>query len=302
MDTDEKTTNLFTLLIQPLLIGAAAITYLLGIGLSRYLGTTIDWGITGLGSVLVFLLIWMRNLLAAYFNHPESPHSTLKKIDRDFAILAKVKRQTLLNYTLLTLTAGAFITALILAKKTTNWSFLLILGIAFVLCFYSAVPPIRFQNRGYGEIVEAIVISNLIPGVGLLINSSILNTLLVMLTLPLTLLYLAAQLAFSFENYSSDFVNLKQNLLIRLGWQNAMKLHNILILIAFLSVAIFSIFGLSWALTWPLLLPLGVGVFQIVQMVSIFNGAKPRWVLFKWTAAATFGITAYMTTITLWIK
>jgi hypothetical protein len=60
------------------------------------------------------------------------------------------------------------------------------------------------------------------------------------------------------------------------------------------------LFGLPWSLTWPGLLGLPFGVFQIVQMNGIAAGAKPRWRLLMITAGTTFALTAYFITWALW--
>jgi len=49
------------------------------------------------------------------------------------------------------------------------------------------------------------------------------------------------------------------------------------------------------------LLTLPIGLFQVWQIWQISRGAKPRWNILKITAYATFAITLYLQTYTLWV-
>jgi 1,4-dihydroxy-2-naphthoate octaprenyltransferase len=62
-----------------------------------------------------------------------------------------------------------------------------------------------------------------------------------------------------------------------------------------------AIFGLPWSLTWPVLLTLPVGLFEIWQMIRIANGVKPAWRLMTFTSTMLVVLTAYLLTYTLWI-
>jgi hypothetical protein len=86
-----------------------------------------------------------------------------------------------------------------------------------------------------------------------------------------------------------------------MDWQKAMSAHNFLVMAGFLLIGIFLLIGLPWAFAWPMLLTIVLGAYQIIQMQSIAGGAKPKWILLKWTAAGTFAVTAYLISFTLWI-
>ena len=107
-------------------------------------------------------------------------------------------------------------------------------------------------------------------------------------------------LALSLEGYASDEKYNRKTSMIRLGWQRGMNLHNLLILVGFMLFGIAAILGLPWLLTWPGLLGLPLGLFQIWQMSSIATGAKPHWRLLSLNAVATVVLTAYLVTFTLW--
>jgi 1,4-dihydroxy-2-naphthoate octaprenyltransferase len=293
--------SLLNRILQPGLLAAALLTYLLGIGVSHYLGTNLNFVPTLLGFFLVICLIVLRNLLTLHFLHPSLPGSTLNRDDPRYEQLKSIPRQNLMLYSFIVLTAGALVTIMLIVQKKFSISEMLVTGIALLLSYFYGVPPLNIEKRGYGEITEAILIANLTPAIGFLMNSTQIHILLIMLTLPLTFLYLALKIAFSLQNYAFDRVHLNLTMAVLLDWQKAMSFHNILLLSAFLLVAVFSIFGQPWKLTWPMALPFVIGIFQIVQMQWIVGGAKPKWRLLKWTAAGTFALSAYFYALSLWI-
>ena len=279
-------------LIQPQLMIWVLLTYSIGIGLVHYLGGNLDWVTLLIGSLLGPLLLAARNYLLAYFDHPNSPSCSLHKEDPRYERLEQLERPTLLVIGLTILTAGALVTVLLMFRQALNLSALLLLGIALVLAFFSAVPPLQLERRGYGEIAESIIVTNLVPAVGFLLFEPEIKTLLIMLTLPLTFLYLAYRIVLSLETYAFDRTHRVQTLVIRLDWQKSMTVHNYFILLAFLFIVLFTLFGQPWSLTWPMLLPLLIGIWQIIQIIGIIAGKPPRWKILKLSATGTFVVMA----------
>jgi 1,4-dihydroxy-2-naphthoate octaprenyltransferase len=155
-------------------------------------------------------------------------------------------------------------------------------------------------HRGYGELISTILIANLTPALACLLQYGELHRLVAFLTFPLTFLTLAAGLALKLETYAADIQRERKNMLTRIGWQRGMVIHNLLILTGFLFLGTARLAGLPWNLTWPGLLALPVGLFQIIQMQGIANGSKPRWRLLAITAAATLALTVYFINLALW--
>jgi 1,4-dihydroxy-2-naphthoate octaprenyltransferase len=141
---------------------------------------------------------------------------------------------------------------------------------------------------------------NLIPALAFLLQTGEFHRLLALLTFPLTFLYLATNLALNLGRYSDDIRQERKTMLTRLGWQRGMNLHNLLILIGFFVLGSAALVGLPWSLTWPGLLGLPFGVFQIVQMNMIAAGGKPRWRLLNVNAGSTLAVTAYFIALALW--
>jgi 1,4-dihydroxy-2-naphthoate octaprenyltransferase len=283
------------------LLLAGILTYSLGGGIANYLGHTIDWSIYWLGQALVTLLQLSGYYLKAYYDVLEDPANLRQRSQytrRDGSTLNP--KQVLLPAGLTVLSVGAVITVLMFSRGTLNLASLLILGVAFTVAFFYAVPPIRLVYSGYGELAETILITNLFPAMAYLFQTGEMHRLLLMLTLPVTALYLAMKVAYSLPGYSEDLRLARSTMVTRMGWQRGMNAHNLLILISFLLLGIAATLGLPWILTWPALLPLPIGLFQVWRMVQISNGAAPRWRLFLFLSAGIVGMMAYLIALALW--
>lgn len=289
-------------LINLRLLGAILFTFVLGIGAAHHLGVRLNFLDILLAFLVCICLVEMRDFLAAYYDHPESPWTTLHRDDELYAILRKVKLPLMLQAALLILTTGAVLTVILVFRKAVNISGVVLLGVSLLVCFFSATPPIRFEKKGYGELVESILVANLVPSLAFILQGAQWHILLIMVTLPLTLIYLAMKIALSFENFGYELSHGNRSITTRMGWRRALQLHNLLILFAFILVGAFFLLGLPWGFTWPLLLGLPLGVYQIIQLQQIAAGAKPGWVLLKWTSIGLFFAMTYLVTISLWIR
>jgi 1,4-dihydroxy-2-naphthoate octaprenyltransferase len=294
--------NLMLEVIQPGIIALSLVMFFIGVGVAHYLGKEIDWLSSILTCTLIFFFIWTRNLLSAYWDHPESPICILKSSHPRYLGLREYKRPVLLTYALLSLAGAAAILIITLFRLRVNIQYVLLIVFIFISLMATAIPPFLLGRKGYGEIIEALVITIMIPAEGLVISSNNLNPILAMLTAPLLLIYLAVKLAFSFQTYLEDKTGGNPNLLTRLDWEKSMHLHNILIISAYALIAIFALIGLPWLLTWPMLLTLPIAIFEILQMLGILNGGKPNWKIFKWTAGSLAGLLSYMVLLTLWLN
>ena len=290
-------------LAQPYSLLGGILVYAMGVGVSFYLGQHIDWVVYWLGQAWVTLMQISSYLLKAYFDHSDLALRRLqreKKLEGVTVPSLELPRPLILQAAITPLAIGAVITVLLIAREALHLHAEIILLIAFLLTFFYGVPPFRLVYSGYGELSQAIVVANIVPAFGFVLQTGVLHRILAMLTFPLTALFLAMALAVSLKNYPIDLRFGINSLMVRMGWQRGMNLHNILILFAYLLLILATIFGLPWALTWPGLLTLPLGIAQIWQIIRIFDGAKPRWRLLDFGSVALFVITAYLITFTLW--
>jgi 1,4-dihydroxy-2-naphthoate octaprenyltransferase len=285
LDTWMHPSRLLSLLIVVLMYG-------LGTGIVRYLGYSLNWLVFFIGLAALLMLVASSFFLSDYFAIP------VEQARRDADIAAR--RQSLLLAAITTLTVGAVLTVLLYSLKVMSLSVFLLLGIAFLLAYFYAVPPFRLADRGYGELAYAMLVTNLTPALAFLFQTSNFHRLLAMLTFPMTAFYLAMLLALSLPGYAEDLKNDQGTMMVTLGWQRGMNFHNWLILAGYLLLVLDVVLGLPWGLVWPALLTVPLGGFQIWLFVQITAGAKPNWRLITILAAAIVIVTGYLLTLSLW--
>lgn len=279
---------------HPWILLSSILFYTLGGGIAIYLGGSLRGDVYILGQLAVLVLLAAAYFLREFYSLPPVPPEQRS----DPAPV--LSRNGLLLIAATLLTAGAIFTVILFSLGALNPPAFVILGLAFVLALAYAIPPLRLAYSGYGELVWAVVLVNLTPGLAFLMQTGEFHRLLALLTFPLTFLCLAANLALHLVRYTEDIRLERKTMLTRLGWQRGMNLHNLLILIGFLVLGSAALVGLPWSLTWPGLLGLPFGLFQIYQMSSIAGGAKPRWRLLMVNAASTLALTAYFISLALW--
>lgn len=294
--------RLLLLYARPLELLAGALMYALGAGLMVYLGNPLDWKRYFLGQGCIILLQLSAYFLKSAFDLPPVRHPGITAIaDENIRLQASIiSRPVVLLAAATTLTAGAVLTVILISENALHATGFLIIGAGILLAIIYGAPPFRLVYVGYGELILGFMIANLIPAFSFSLQAGELHRLLALLTFPLTSLFLALQMAFSLPNYANDERFGRRTMMVRLGWAQGMNLHNLLILFSYLLLGAATLLDLPWALLWPGLITLPIGVFQIWQMGRIAGGAKPNWTLLRATAAATFALTAYFLAFALW--
>ena len=297
--------RLFLKLSRPLPILGVILTFGLGAGIARYLGASIDWGVYWLAQAWLTLLQLSMHYLGDYFAHPADTANTRRTpfAERSDALgPGKLPRNLALWAGVSCLSVAASLTVLLLQTTDQSPAVVLIMGLIFLGVLSYSVPPLRLASSGYGELLMSILVTNLAPALAFLLQASEWHRLLPMSGFPLLLLHLAMMVAFEFPDYAVDAKYEKHTLLVRMGWQRGMQLHNLLVLGGF------ALLGIAWALGMPyqIILPglcvLPVGAYQIWMMNRIEAGGRPNWLLFTSVAAVIFGLTAYLLAYGFWMR
>jgi 1,4-dihydroxy-2-naphthoate octaprenyltransferase len=291
------------LLLEVLQPGAVFLTlagFSVGTGVAHFFGYVIFWGYNLLVYFSLVFLVWAKNLFWEYFDHPDSSFSILAKSHPRYASLSGVKRPLLLTYGFLALTAATFFVTLVGFTRGPDPSLFLIIVLFAVLLLLTAIPPFFLQRKGFGELAEGIATTGLAPLLALLLNSGNSHPILAMLSLPVLLLLLAGRLVFSLRTYLEDRTGGNPNLLNRLDWARSMKLHNYLLIIPYLLIGIFGFVGLSWNLTWPMLITFPIAMMEFVQIQNILDGGRPNWRILELSAGGLIGLIYYLQVFTLW--
>jgi 1,4-dihydroxy-2-naphthoate octaprenyltransferase len=299
------TIRLFIRLTRPLFLLGAALLYALGAGIAHYLGENINWTIYISGQLWVSLLQLSTHYLNEYYDTPgDLQNNNRTPLTGGSGALGpgRLLRRIALIAGLACLAALASITVLFIAWINPTPLVYLIMLLGFLGAFFYSVPPIRLESSGYGELTTTVLLTFLVPAFAFGLQTGELHRLVSMTAFPLASLHLAMFLAFELPDYLADVKSEKKTLMVRVGWHAGMNLHNVLILTSYLLLILAATFGYPWFATWPALLTLPLGVFQIVQMRRIANGSKPQWNILVVGALALFSATVYLITFAFWIN
>ncbi len=284
-------------LTRPLLLLLAALTYVLGTAIARYLGNALVSTAFWLGLIGVVLAQASMNLLVEVFrpvNEPIVPGETF--VDR------KAVHDAALYVSIGALAAAAFVSVLLYQAGRFLPPVILFLGLSLVTLILYSVPPARLVDRGFGELLLALHLAYIIPSIGFLLEAEQYHRLLNVVIIPLTLLAFATFVALDFPTYADDLKYERRTLLMHIGWERAVPLHHGLIIAGYALLACAPLLGFSLRLLWPAFLSLPFAALQIFQLRSIALGAKPIWALLSATAISIFGLTAYFLMIAFWLR
>ncbi len=269
----------------------------LGAAIATYLGKPVDWGLYILGQLLVTSIQLMAQAMHTFFDGTREQKVTFRSLfggDRKALEPEHLPYTVALISAIVTLTISATLAALLLVVKNVSfvtWAFMLM---GFIAAFFYSTPPVRLITSGFGEIIATIVVASFVPIISFTLQTGELHRLLLMSTIPLAALLFAAFIAFEFRDYASDLKRNQQTLMVRLGWETAMKLHNLAILFAIISFLTAYVIGLPDRVALGALISFPLAIAQIWQLNRIKAGLPPRWRTFTLSALALFAMTAYL--------
>jgi 1,4-dihydroxy-2-naphthoate octaprenyltransferase len=284
-------------LTRPLLLLLAALTYVLGTAIARYLGNALLPSPFWLGLIGAVLAQASMNLLVEVFrplNEPivEGETRADRKAIHDAALYVSIGM----------LAAAAFVAVLLYQEGRLLPPVALFLGLSLMALILYAVPPARLFDKGFGELLLALHLAYVIPSIGFLLQAEQYHRLLNAVIIPLTLLAFATFIALDFPTYADDLKYERRTLLMHIGWERAVPLHHGLIIAGYALLACAPLLGFSYSLLWPAFLSLPFAALQIILLRGIALGAKPIWTLLSATAISIFGLTAYFLMIAFWLR
>lgn len=283
-------------LSRPLHLLLAALTYFLGASIANYLGKAFRADSFWLGLIAVVLAQVSMNLLAEVFR-PLNETIIEGQSRKDRLAL----RNNALYISIAALTANAVIAFILYTNNHLSISAFFFLLLSLILILVYSIPPFRFINRGFGELLLAVHMAYVIPSIAYILQSNETHRFL-LISIPLTFLAFAYLIVMNFPTFASDSKYERSTLLTRLGWERAVPLHHLFVLLAYLFFLISPVFGLSLSLLWPAFLTFPFALFQIFQLRNIALGAPTNWTLLSVTALSVFGLTAYFLSLTFWLR
>jgi 1,4-dihydroxy-2-naphthoate octaprenyltransferase len=182
-----------------------------------------------------------------------------------------------------------------------NVTLALIMIISLLFAIFYIMPPFRLIWSGYGELILSILIGFFIPSFAFILQYGQLHRFIPMMAFSLVLLFLSGLIVSELPTYARDLKHERRNLVVRMGWDRAMNLHNLLILFTFLLFAFASFFGFPLFALLSGLLSLPLGLLQLYQIYRIQHGAKPSWKSFLLLSKLLVLSFAYFISFSFWM-
>lgn len=298
---------LFLRLSRPLYLLGGALNYFLGLGIARYLGLPLDWSIVALGQLWVTSLQLSTHYLNEYFDyHGDAGNRNRTPFTGGSGVLGTGKDQLRPRVALIaaffTLTAVALATFVLARLGGLSPLVITIMVFSVLGAIFYSVPPVRLSTSGYGELTTSILLANLVPAFAFALQTAELHRLLALSTFPLTALTLASMLGLQFPDYASDLKNEKRTLMVRMGWQNVVRIHHLLVAAGYLLFAASFAYGLPAAIALPPLFTLPLGLLQIWYLGRIAEGLRPNWTALTLNALAMTAASAYLLAYAFWTR
>lgn len=284
-------------LARPLLLMLAALTYVLGTAIARYLGKPPTLAVFWLGLIGILLAQASMSLLVEVFRPADEPI-----VQDETPTERKAIYDASLYVSIAALAAASFIAVILFQDGSLRPPALAFLGISLVLLVLYSVPPVRLFDKGLGEVLLALHLAYVIPSIGFLLEAGDYHRLLNVVVIPLTFLAFAAFLALDFPTYAEDLKYGRRTLLMHIGWERAVPLHHGLIVAGYALFACAPLLGYTYALLWPAFLTLPFAILQILWLRNIALGARPIWTVLTTNAISIFGLTAYFVMIAFWLR
>lgn len=292
-------------LSRPLQLLSAVLLYLLGLGIAHFINGQINWTASFFGLAWISLILLGTQYLTEYFDplvladHPVGKHTPFSGVSGAIGS-GKLPRPVALWAGLTCFAITASITVVFMQSFGLHLVGSMMLGLILVAALLYALPPLRLVSSGYGELILSIMVAGLVPALAYVLQGHDFHRLLLMVAFPLTTLHISMLLAFEFPDYASDIKQGNRPMLVRVGWQRGMLMHNLMVLGGFVILGLAFVFGLPLRVGWPVLFVLPIGLFQVWMMNRIADGARPNWNLLVLIAISTFGLTAYLLTFAFW--
>ena len=290
--------------IRPLHLMTLVVLYSLGVGFSRYLGQRILPGPILIGLFWVLALSIGLNFLGDYFNTPFDRGLIIKesagKDPQDHS--QDNKDEVNLYISVACLAVGAVLTVILGISGYITLSSGLVMASYFLLYSLLVIPGMSLDQSGIGEFFTSVVLVVLPPAIGYLLSAGEFHRFLYLGIFPLFPLHLGMILVLRLKTYPEDVRKARKTLLVRLGWQRGIYLHNLMVLSGFLLFGVALIFGMPFRLILPVFFTLPAVGYLILYLSRLEDGAPVRWPLITLLSLVIFYLPVYLITYTVWIR
>jgi 1,4-dihydroxy-2-naphthoate octaprenyltransferase len=270
------------------------LTYLLGLGIVSYVGA----GVNVIVGIMGFLVLFFARIGFGFLK------ASLEGVERAGLVevpgAADRRRGALvLPFAFFGLSA-AIVLGLLFERVISALAGAVVCSF-FLVLFLATEPQWGRAGPGYRILLHAFVAGGLTPLAACAIQGIAAVQLLSALTFPLVLIYLAALIVAEFRTYAADLKTSRKSMVINLGWQNVLRVHQGLVAGTFLLVGLGPVSGLPWKLFLPAFLALPFAVVQMLWMGRIRRGGSTRWSFIVPLSKANSALLAYLLLMPLFL-
>jgi 1,4-dihydroxy-2-naphthoate octaprenyltransferase len=131
------------------------------------------------------------------------------------------------------LAAASIVMALLMPTLSAK---LLCLGAVFLSWQYSA-PPFKLEGKGMGELIVTAVLNTLVPLLGFCLQEGRLTAdPMLLILVPLGIVEYIRMMVMNMADWRSDATTWKKTLVVRIGIENAVRIHGVDMMVAYLSL------------------------------------------------------------------
>ncbi|MFA7407502.1 MAG: hypothetical protein WCY93_06645 [Anaerolineaceae bacterium] len=284
--------------VKPFRLLSLVMTYLLGAGLVKYVRGLPGWSLLIQGGIFLILISLSLELLCLLHRLVE-PKNWSEGIQLREVKLTRAGIAAIIA-TLLTLATSIFIHWIVVGVLWQGLGFLLLT--LFALCVIYYLTQVIAFLKPFLLLIEIFLFVVIPPALAFFLNSDELHPYLTLVVFSLVPAYLANRLLHALENFSHDQKYEVDTLTTRIGWENAMVIHNVLILLTYFLVGLSAVWGLHWFIIWPVFLTLPIGLLEIWLMERVRGGMKPLWGAMRFAAGSVFFVPVYLIGFAFWIR
>jgi len=290
--------------IRPLHLMTLVVLYILGVGFVRYLGHRINPATLVTGLVWILSLTIGLNFLGDYFHSPFDRGLIRKEQGEEDSLDNSLnsKDEIYLYISVACLAVSAVLTLILGISGYLALSSGLVLASYFVIYCLLIIPGFSLDQSGIGEFFTSMILVVLPPAIGYLLQVGEFHRFLYLGIFPLYPLHLALILVLRLKTYPDDLRKSRKTLLVRLGWQRGIYLHNLMVLSGFLLFGVALIFGMPFRLILPVFLTLPAAGYLIWYLSRLQDGAPVRWPLITLLSLVIFFLPVYLITYSVWIR
>jgi 1,4-dihydroxy-2-naphthoate octaprenyltransferase len=286
----------FIRLGRPLFLGGGVLLFALGAAIGVRAGAPFDLGRHLAGQLAVTAFQLMTHYANDYFDfEADLANTTPTRWSGGSRVLLarEIPRGAALAAALVLAGVGLCATAYLATRSGAGPWLAPTLVAIFVLAWEYSAPPLRLCASGLGEVDTAIVVTALVPFVGLQVHAPGLagaRTLLLAIA-PLVALQFAMLLAIEFPDRAGDALTGKRTLIVRLGAWRGARLYAAVTGLAFGVLPVLAFLGLPWRAAAAAALPAPIAIWRIRRTLHGDWRRPRRWETLTFWAVALLVLT-----------